>query len=55
MVLKKIMVSLLAVCMFFALAGCGGGEKKSADSKDAKPAANVKQAEAAPVSTPSPA
>ena len=48
MVLKKIMVSLLAVCMFFVLAGCGGGEKKSADSKDAKPAANVKQAEAAP-------
>ncbi len=47
---KKIIFMLTAICMCLMFAGCGGGEKKAAETKDAKPAAAVtKKVEAAQV------
>lgn len=45
--MKKILLVLTAIFMMIACVGCGGGEKKAEQPKDAKPTA-VKQAEAAP-------
>lgn len=46
--LKRIMFTLMALCLCVSFAGCGGDKKAEAPKSDAKPAAVTKKAEAAP-------
>ena len=46
--LKRIIFTLLALCLCIPFTGCGGEKKAEAPKSDAKPAAVTKKAEAAP-------
>ena len=46
--LKRIIFTLLALCLCIPFTGCGGEKKSEAPKSDAKPAAVTKKAEAAP-------
>ena len=46
--LKRILFTLLALCLCIPFTGCGGEKKAEAPKSDAKPAAVTKKAEAAP-------
>ena len=46
--LKRIMFTLMSLCLCISFAGCGGDKKAEAPKSDAKPAAVTKKAEAAP-------
>ena len=46
--LKRIIFTLLALCLCIPFTGCGGEKKAEAPKSDAKPAPVTKKAEAAP-------